>query len=600
MSRPGWNGQPTAGSALILSVRLSAGLTLLAALLAAPAPARAQQPAGGQPVVSIPVGPQDGVAVTGPPAAADQPVPAATPAAPVLPPDVQVVRFQVPGGTTVEVLGPTPTPVHHADHPGTLTVGLKRGVGYRVRIANIPEREGVELFPVIEVVGHLHRPDGVDPARYPIRVILNFEDFDEVLIQGRLLTKVLYLEDPDQALPFRMPKDQIPVVSINPAENPLRVASALGRPMAIVRLGGRRPTLEEVQGGPGDFGLDYAARIGGTPCPYLMQDGSRCPMVAGPPCTAPKPAVQTILPRDEFLCDGGDRGQPIGVGPDGQIGGVEPRDAAVRFDIGLGPRVQPRTLPTNVVCIYAPRFAEVRVTTGTNQTVEVQHLRTDVVRESTQMAKIAAGSRRLVQNQTPEMARNRSRASGFKGRVTTDEESINRAVGGYENVMQVSSNRQQQSPEMARNGQSPSLARAKIRLQGIKTAESPVVTGIEEGASEAVRVWGPHMMTGVETPPNRPGLSVIKRVSATEAEPGDTVTYIIYYRNMGNTPIKSVAIVDSLLPRLEYVKGTSRGPAGTAFSASFNRVGSTELRWALPGILAPGASGQVSFNVIVR
>ena len=93
-----------------------------------------------------------------------------------------------------------------------------------------------------------------------------------------------------------------------------------------------------------------------------------------------------------------------------------------------------------------------------------------------------------------------------------------------------------------------------------------MVTGITEGASEAVRVWGTHQMTGVETPPNRPGLAVIKRVSAAEAEPGDTVTYVIYYRNMGNTPIRSVAIVDSLLPRLEYVKGTSRGPEGTAFT----------------------------------
>ena len=78
-------------------------------------------------------------------------------------------------------------------------------------------------------------------------------------------------------------------------------------------------------------------------------------------------------------------------------------------------------------------------------------------------------------------------------------------------------------------------------------------------------MWAPHQMTGVEVPPDRPGLAVIKRVSVVEAEPGDTVTYVIFYRNMGNTPISNVSIVDSLLPRLEYVKGTSRGPEGTAF-----------------------------------
>jgi uncharacterized repeat protein (TIGR01451 family) len=568
----------------------------------------AQQGPPGIPPAPAPAGFPPGAAIVGAPVAADGSVVVAPawdpnavgPKPAVLSPDVQVVRFQGPEGLSVEVLGPEPTPVPQGDGQGILTAGLKRGVGYRLRIANIPERPGVELFPVVEVVGHLHRPEGINPGKYPIRVIFTLEDIDAVLNQGRLVTKVIYLEDPDQALPFRMPKDQIPVVSLNPTEHPLRVASALGRPMAIVRIGGRRPTFEEVEGGPGDLGLDYAAAMGTMPCPFLMQDGSRCPIVAGPPCTAAAPPAQPLLPRDEFLCDGGDRGIPVGVGPDGRIGGIEPRDAAVRFDIGLGPLVKPRTLPTNVVCIYAPRFAEVRVNTGANETIDIQRLRTDIRVESSKLARVEEQPRRLVQNQSPELARKRSRASGLKGRVYIDEESNNRAPVGYENITQVSSNVQNLSPELARNRQKPGMARVKVRLQGIKTAESPVVTAIEEGASQAVMVWPPHEMTGVETPPNRPGLAVVKRVSVVEAEPGDSVTYAIFYRNMGNTPIRNVTIVDSLLPRLEYVKGTSRGPQGTAFTTGVNRVGSTELRWTLPGVLAPGASGHVSFDVIVR
>ena len=75
---------------------------------------------------------------------------------------------------------------------------------------------------------------------------------------------------------------------------------------------------------------------------------------------------------------------------------------------------------------------------------------------------------------------------------------------------------------------------------------------------------------------------------------------MITYRNMGNTPIRSASIVDSLLPRLEYVKGSAKGPKGTVFSAGENRVGSTELKWELPGVIAPGASGHVSFQAVVR
>ena len=41
------------------------------------------------------------------------------------------------------------------------------------------------------------------------------------------------------------------------------------------------------------------------------------------------------------------------------MGGIDPRDTVVGFDIGVKGRVEPRVLPTNIVCIDAPRFAEV-------------------------------------------------------------------------------------------------------------------------------------------------------------------------------------------------------------------------------------------------
>ena len=79
----------------------------------------------------------------------------------------QVVRFSGPAGLGVEVLAPPPTPVPVGNGGGIATVGLDRGVGYRLRLTNITERPARELFPVIEVVGHLHRPAEIDPAKYP-------------------------------------------------------------------------------------------------------------------------------------------------------------------------------------------------------------------------------------------------------------------------------------------------------------------------------------------------------------------------------------------------------------------------------------------------
>ena len=112
--------------------------------------------------------------------------------------------------------------------------------------------------------------------------------------------------------------------------------------------------------------------------------------------------------------------------------------------------------------------------------------------------------------------------------------------------------------------------------------------------------WPPMDITGVEVPPKKPGLAVIKRVDVAEAEPGDTLTYTIQYRNMGNTPIRAVSIIDSLLPRLEYVPNSAQGPAGTIFTFGENRAGSLELRYDLPDAIAPGAEGSVTFKAILR
>jgi uncharacterized repeat protein (TIGR01451 family) len=520
----------------------------------------------------------------------DAPAPAAAVA--VLPPDVQVVRFQGPEGVRVEVLGPNPEPVPTGDGRGLATVGLRVGVPYRLRLSNLPERPGVELFPVVEVVGHLHRPPGIDPGKYPVRVVFSQDDFVEVADRGRLLTQVVYLEDPEQALPISLPKDEIPVVSLSPSEDPLKVATALGRAMVIVRLGGRLPTAVEA-GGP-DFGPGIAG-LGG-PCPFTGPDGGRCPVACGPVCGTPPPPGRPWVPKDEFLCDGGDHGQPAHFGGDGGLAGIDPRDAIIRFDDGR----RPRALPTNTVCIYAPRFAEVRASVGPSASdvvTSTSGYRT-LAKETSEAGRVGPG--RLVKNQGAELARNRARASGTEGKAHAGVHSDLRVVSGYDNTVGVARNLKLQTAETSRARVKAAGMRDRAKSVGIKTAESAVITGIVEGAGEAVMAWVPRETVGVETPPKSPGLAVVKRVSAGEAEAGDTVTFVIEYRNMGNTPIGSVTVVDSLLPRLGYVKGSAHGPKGTVFSADENRVGSTELRWQLPAAIPPGGSGYVSFQAVVR
>jgi uncharacterized repeat protein (TIGR01451 family) len=583
----GW----TAGRALWLA------LAVASATLDGPATLRAQGPA---PVVSVPAPCPAPVA---PPGAGSGPpgmvvvegAGGAAVAAPVLPPEVQVVRFHGPAGVNVEVLGPAPEPVSSGDGHGLATVGLRVGVGYRLRLSNLPERPGAELFPVIEVIGHLHRPDGIDPSRFPIRVTFTAEDLVDAVDHGRLVTLIVYLEDPEQALPITLPKDEIPIVTLSPTEEPLRVAKALGRVMAIVRLGGRQPSVDELNG----QGLAAVGLSGlGAPirCPFIGPAGAPCGIACGPVRGNPPPPGRPWLPRDEYLCDGGDRAEPVHFGGDGNLRGIDPRDAVLQFSDGR----RPRLLPTNLVCIYAPRFAEVRVSIGPNENLTVERPWRTEFSERQVTAEARQYARRLVQKEAAEIDRGRVRASGLLGRVYAGEHTELRVLSGFDNTAHIAENLLTQGPEQARNRQKPITTKDLERALGIKTGASAVVTGIVQGAGEQVMAWPAREVVGVEVPPNRPGMAVIKRVSAGVAEPGAILTFAIQFRNMGNTPIGSVSIIDSLLPRFEYVAGSAQGPKGTVFTSGENRVGSTELRWDLPGAIAPGAEGYVSFQVLIR
>lgn len=554
---------------------------------ALPGVGSAQAPPAPAPVLEQPA---DAPAAPQPPAgtAAITPV-APEVVSPLIPPDVQLVTFWVPDGVNVEVLGPQPEPVPVAPASGrSPIIGLKVGVGYHLRVSNLPSRPGAVLYPVLEIVGHLHRPQGVDATKFPIRVVFGPDDFEDTVGRGRLVTEVVYLEDPDQALPLSLPKDEIPMLSLNPAEEPLKVASALGRVMAIVRIGNRMPTPEEMSGAP-------VYELNGAACPFMGADSGRCSLPCGPVCGTPPPAGRRWLPRDEFLCDGGDHDVPLHFAGDGGLRGIDPRDAL----IGFRDTRRSRVLPTNMVCIYAPRFAGVRTSVGPNEntTVDVlkgaEMLQWQVTHEGRQ------GPRKFTQNATAEASRHRMRPSGMIGRVAVGSHIELRVLAETDAVTVLRGHVDVQGPEFANNRQKAALMREKVLPLGIKTAESAVVTGIVQGAGEQAMAWKPQEVAGVEVPPNKLGMAVIKRVSAGEAEPGDPVTFVIQYRNMGNVPIESVSVVDSLLPRLEYVTHSARGPVGAVFSANENRAGSMELRWDI-GTVAPGAEGYVSFEAKVR
>ena len=311
-----------------------------------------------------------------------------------------------------------------------------------------------ELYPVVEIVGHLHRPEAIDPGKYPIRIVFTQDDMDDAVDRGRLVTKVIYLEDPDQAIPFKLPKDQVSVLTLNPTEPPLRVATALGRPVAIVRLG--RPPAHCSRKSRGEL----PATSGSTGSRASARSRARSFVIAARAarCRAGRCAYhrhRRLDPRcrvTSISATAATAATAAGPSNSGRISGIEPRDAVVRFDIGVKGVSQARVLPTNVVCVYAPRFAEVRVSTGTNQNIDIQTTKTDKTIAKLVQADSSAESRRLVQNQAAELARARARATAYKGRLMADEDSnSSRTVAPTREPLWRAVNLQKQTAELARN-----------------------------------------------------------------------------------------------------------------------------------------------------
>jgi hypothetical protein len=123
--------------------------------------------------------------------------------------------------------------------------GFLIGGVYRLRVTNIRMAEGEEVFPTIEVIDRLYAP--IDQQRrFAIPIELTEEDL-KLALGGKFVTRVIYLEDPHNALPISEDPQTQNWFEAKPGQDPLAIADVLGRPVAILRIGGRLPDLADYQ-----------------------------------------------------------------------------------------------------------------------------------------------------------------------------------------------------------------------------------------------------------------------------------------------------------------------------------------------------------------
>lgn len=152
----------------------------------------------------------------------------------------------------VKVFGPEGVKISAASGEGfteprdsELLAGLLVGQVYRFSVSGVPNFPELELYPTVELIDRLYPPCGKE-LKFPVPVELTAEEL-RMAANGAFVTRVIYVEDPKQALPV----DQETLSAsgegqqwfeARAGDDPMVVADTLGRPIAILRVGSRRPT----------------------------------------------------------------------------------------------------------------------------------------------------------------------------------------------------------------------------------------------------------------------------------------------------------------------------------------------------------------------
>ena len=117
---------------------------------------------------------------------------------------------------------------------------LQPGRVYRFQLTDIPFNPERSLYPTLELIGRLNPPAGRE-WDFPIEIDLPQADL-ELALQGNLVTRVVFLENSENARPTDADRSTADLtVEVPNNYDPVAVAASKGRVLAILRVGSRAP-----------------------------------------------------------------------------------------------------------------------------------------------------------------------------------------------------------------------------------------------------------------------------------------------------------------------------------------------------------------------
>jgi hypothetical protein len=158
---------------------------------------------------------------------------------------------------------------------------FQQGGIYRLKLTNIPNREGVELYPTLEIGPSTPRTEAF-LAHNALPVQFTPEDFDQVL-SGNFVTKVIYLPDPEFQELALAGVETLVSTRLEPGVDPVVEADRRGAILGIIRLGNKDVEAPSANLG-GEVipqGVIVPANFNGAPVPYAASSAAYCPSCTG-------------------------------------------------------------------------------------------------------------------------------------------------------------------------------------------------------------------------------------------------------------------------------------------------------------------------------
>jgi len=454
-----------------------------------------------------------------------------------VPPPLLYVKFAAPAGMKITfyrgaAAGQTAT--------APCIVGLRPGFAYKVKLSDIPRFPGLTLYPTLEARGSMILGSRLRNADFPAALVFRDEDFTAAQA-GAMVTKVVVLERPDQALPRASKADDPLEIDVPANQNPLQESLQRGRALLLLHMGQRQLGEEELAA----FGASGTVLMPGEKVLPLPRAFPTVPWDCFPvfdPIHGPRHPGEDVT-----LWDGGDAGMPAGMDREGKLRGLDPSDTMAQYTDSHGRR---QLSVSNRIGLCVPRFVIFRGETAL----------------ASQVALLG-----------PE--RN---SSIFGGQVI------------HSHVPPLEQHQNQQLSGMA-GAQRPS---SNVATTGT------AIFGRIDGLTVTASVRGTGTVQATKAPPavelpDKP-LKIIKFPDKCGGLIGDLITFTIRFTNVGGRPIGDVLVSDSLTTRFEYVAGSSKSDRPATFTIQPNDAGSTVLRWEFPGTLQPGETGSVTFQVKIR